>query len=58
MGLLSYPDPTSKTQRDCFETSHYAAYKCSEMAVFGSFTVKKMIYNGIISIDNRRGIGG
>jgi hypothetical protein len=28
------------------------------MALFGSFTVKKMIYNGIISIDNRRGIGG
>ena len=58
MGLVSYPDPTSPSQKDCFETSHFAAYKCKEMAIFGSFIVKKMVYNGIISIDNVRGIGG
>lgn len=58
MGLVSYPDPTSANGRKCYETSHFAGYKCAEMAIFASFVTKKMIYNGIISIDNRRGIGG
>lgn len=57
IGAAIYPNPTvTATASTCFEASHFTAYKCEEMGIFSSYTSKKVIYNGIVAIDNVHGI--
>ena len=57
IGAAIYPNPTvNPSASTCFEASHFTAYKCAEMGIFSSYTSKKVIYNGIVAIDNVHGI--
>ena len=57
IGAAIYPNPTvNPSASTCFEASHFTAYKCAEMGIFSSYTSKKVIYNGIVAIDNLHGI--
>lgn len=57
IGAAIYPNPSvNPSAATCFEASHFTAYKCREMGIFSSYTSKKVIYNGIVAIDNVHGI--
>ena len=57
IGAVIYPNPSvTPTAAACIEASHFIAYKCREMGIFSSYSSKKIIFNGIVAIDNIHGI--
>lgn len=51
MGALIFP-----TGGDCYEGSHFAAYKNAREGVTGYFSASQMIYSDMVMIDNAMGI--
>ena len=57
-GALIYPDlANSATQAECYQGSHFIAYKCWEQGVYAFYLSKNVIFHHMISIDQRRGLG-
>lgn len=58
-GGIVYPDPLKpKHVSVCYETSFFKSYKNREVGLYASWKTMKLIFNGIVSIDNAKGIGG
>jgi hypothetical protein len=51
-----YPDKTNSNHADCYEGSHFSAYKNAFEGMWSFYTGKKLIYSDIIMVDNVRGV--
>ncbi len=57
-GALIYPDlANSATQSECYQGSHFIAYKCWEQGAYAFYATKNVKFHHMISIDQRRGFG-
>jgi hypothetical protein len=57
-GAIVYPDPTKPGHKTCYECSFFKSYKCRHVGLYASWPTKKLIFNGLVSVDNAKGIGG
>jgi len=57
MGAVVYPDPSKPGHANCFESSHFAAYKCKYQGLYTRFLTKKVIFHNMVSVDNGMGLG-
>lgn len=55
-GALVFPDPTDVTQKDCYEVSHFSAYKNDESGIEIQFLGDEIRANYVTLIDNTQGV--
>lgn len=56
-GFIFYPDPSVPEQKDCFEVSGNAAYKCADAGIFTNFPSKKVQMHSVTVISSVIGAG-
>jgi hypothetical protein len=57
VGIIVYQDKTKPSQKECFEVSNNAAYKCDDVGIFSNFPAKKLLMNSVTVLDSRLGAG-
>ena len=55
-GAYIYPDPAVDSHKDCYEGSHFSAYKNQENGVEANYISKKVHFHDMTFIDNKDGL--
>lgn len=56
-GALIYADPSSSSQSNCYEGSHFTGYKNKYSGAMSFYPAKKIIFSNMNMIDNALGFG-
>ena len=55
-GAMIYPDPNFADHTECYQGSHFSAYKNQENGVITMFRTKHVIMRDMTMIDNLKGV--
>jgi len=57
VGAVIWADPSVPEQKECFEVSHFASYKCTDAGILSNSVSMRIIMHSITSIDVAVGAG-